>query len=232
MALEVSSQSVGEVTLVRCVGRIAVGEEAEALQRELKEFQKTSKFFVLNLREVNFLDSSGMGILVRFAGTLRAAHGGMKLCNVSEPLLKVLKLTKLDNVLEIYEHELEAVNAFYHQKKQAAVSAEGAQVICIDSSENVLAYLRALLTQHGFSVMSTASAYDARILLKATRPALVILGPHVPGVKNQHFVDAIKDLPVLALGAEFHTGEAGAAAEMLMIRIKTAMNQDSSSAGQ
>ena len=93
----------------------------------------------------------------------------------------------------------------------------------MDSSLNVLAYLRELLAQHGFSPMTTSSAYDARNMLKAARPSLIVLGPNVPGANQDSFQTALKGTPVLDLGAEFHTGEAAAEAESLITRIREAI---------
>ena len=230
MSLEITSQTAGDVTLIRCSGRISIGIEEDSLQAELTEQLKTSKRFVVNLSKVTFLDSSGMGLLVRFASNMRAGSGGLKLCNLNEALVRILRLSKLDKALEIYEQELDAVNSFYQQVNPENSSAEGAKVICIDASVNVLAYLSGLLAGQGFSAVNAATAYDARTLLKAMRPALVVLGPHVPGVNNEHFQQALKGIPVLALGSEFHAGEAGAAAEILMNRIKAAMDLNSRAA--
>lgn len=224
MALQNTFEEFGDVTVVRCSGRIVAGVEMEKLEADLNARVDSCKRFVLNLREVNFLDSSGVGMIVRFAGSTKAAHGATKLCDLSEIVAKVLKLTRLDRVLEIHPTEADAISAFKAKTKQEPAPCEGAKIVCVDASVNVLAYLRGLLTQHGYSVMTSANAYDARNLLKALQPALLILGPEVPGMNLDYFQQAIKGLPVLTLGPEFHANEAGAAAEALMARIKSAMD--------
>ncbi len=218
------------MTLVRCSGRIVAGTEVESLQAHLAERIKLCKRFVINMSEVTFLDSSGIGVLVRFAGTAKSAHGSVKLCNVGEMQARVLKLTRLDKILEMYESEPDALNAFSHQTKQEGGVRDGIKIVCVDASVNVLAYLRELLAQHGYSAMTTANAYDARNLLKALRPALVILGPNVPGCNSDNFQNALQGIPVLELGTEFHAGEAAAEAELLMTRIRAAMDQNSRTA--
>jgi anti-sigma B factor antagonist len=230
MPLKIAFDSAGDVLIVRCSGRIVAGVEVDNLQAELAERTKLSKRVVINMGEVNFLDSSGIGTLVRFAGSTKSAHGGMKLCKLSEMTARVLKLTKLDKVLEIYDGEEAALTAFAHKAKSDVGNRDGVKVLCVDSSLNVLAYLRELLGQHGFSAMTTSSAYDARNMLKAVRPSLIILGPNVPGANQDGFQAALKGTPVLNLGAEFHAGEAAAEAETLMNRIKEAMSPNYKSA--
>lgn len=224
MALQNTFEEVADITIVRCAGRIVAGAEIEKLEAELNSRIETCKRFVLNLREVSFLDSSGVGMIVRFAGTTKSAHGAVKLCELSEIVAKVMKLTRLERVLDIQASESDAIAAFKAKSKQYPAPCEGATIVCVDASINVLAYLRELLTQHGYSVMTSANAYDARNLLKAVQPALVILGPDVPGMNLDHFQQALKGLPVLTLGTEFHANEAGAAAEALIARIKSAMD--------
>ena len=230
MPLKTAFDSEGDVLIVRCSGRIVAGVEVDNLQAELVERTKMNKRVVFNMREVIFLDSSGIGTIVRFAGSTKSAHGGLKLCNLSEMTSRVLKLTRLDKVLEIYESEADALAAFARQAKSDVGNRDGVKVLCVDSSLNVLAYLRELLAQHGFSAMTTSSAYDARNLMKAVRPSLIILGPNVPGADQDGFQSALKGTPVLNLGTEFHAGEAAAEAEALMKRIREAISPNSETA--
>jgi anti-anti-sigma factor len=230
MRFQTSFQEIGDVTVIRCSGRIVAGPEVESFQLALAERIKLCKRFVINMNEVSFLDSSGLGILVRFCGTAKSVHGGVKLCNVGAMQARVLKLTKLDKVLEMYACEADALSAFGQLTKSEVGTRDGIRVVCVDGSLNVLAYLRELLSQHGYSAMTTANAYDARNILKAVRPALVILGPGIPGADNENFQSALKGIPVLALGTEFHTGEAAVEAENLIGRIKTAIEQASKAA--
>jgi anti-anti-sigma factor len=223
MPLQIAFDSVGDVLIVRCSGRIVAGVEVDNLQAELTERTKMNKRLVFNMREVVFLDSSGIGTLVRFAGSTKSAHGGLKFCELSEITARVLKLTRLDKVLDIYASEADALAAFAQQAKSGGANRDGVKILCVDSSLNVLAYLRELLAQHGFSVMTTSSAYDARNMLKAVRPSLIVLGPNVPGADQDSFQAALKGTPVLNLGNEFHAGEAAAEAESLMKRIQEAM---------
>ena len=230
MPLQIATQSVGDVLIIRCSGRIVAGIEVDSFEAELADRTKNDKRIVLNLEQVSFLDSSGIGTIVRFAGITKSARGGLKLCCLSPITARVLKMTRLEKVLDICADESAAVNAFATQSNRSDATQDGTKIVCVDASLNVLAYLRELLSQHGFAAMTTSSAYDARNLLKAVRPALVILGPHVPGAENESFQNALKGVATLALGADFHAGEAAAEAEILMKRIKEAMEMNRNSA--
>jgi DNA-binding response OmpR family regulator len=94
-------------------------------------------------------------------------------------------------------------------------------VLCIDQSANVLAYLRELLSRAGYSVLTNNNLRDAMILLRATRPGLAILGPSLRGAPGaeETFRNACA-APVLELGDEFSTLEAGQAASELLEKIR------------
>ena len=230
MPLQIATQSVGDVLIIRCSGRIVAGIEVDSFEAELSARTKNDKRIVLNMEGVSFLDSSGIGTIVRFAGITKSARGGLKLCKLSPVTERVFRLTRLEKVLDICPDESSAVNAFAIQNAQTGAVPDGKKVVCVDASVNVLAYLRELLSQHGFAAMTTSSAYDARNLIKAVRPVLVILGPHVPGAENESFQSALKGVPTLALGNDFHAGEAAAEAEILMNRIKEAIEMNRNAA--
>src|SRR6267143_780982 len=79
MQLILKTQKLGDVAVIRCQGRIATGDEVRALQLEFEKLMQTTKKFVLQLAEVNCIDSVGLGALVRFFGVLRNARGGLRL---------------------------------------------------------------------------------------------------------------------------------------------------------
>src|SRR4051794_40859682 len=81
MPLSVQSRPVGDVTVITCRGRIIEGPESAALQEHVG-VQSHDRCIVLNLCEVDFIDSSGLGLLVRLLTRCRAAGGDLKLCAV------------------------------------------------------------------------------------------------------------------------------------------------------
>ena len=112
MQLTLQSHNVGEVVVVRCRGRIVSGDEVRFLQLELDKLTELTKNVVLQLAEVSYLDSGGLGALVRIFGVLRAAGGDLKLCQLSPFVDQVLQATNLLNVFHPYASEKEAIEAF------------------------------------------------------------------------------------------------------------------------
>ncbi len=86
MKLICKSHQVGDVVVIRCVGRIVAGEESLPLRLEIEKSLLETKRFVLHLAGVAYIDSGGLGALVRPLGTLRSARGDLKLWQPS-PLL-------------------------------------------------------------------------------------------------------------------------------------------------
>ena len=229
MPLSLNTREVGRVTIVRCSGRIASGE-TEVLHLHIVDLLRDRSDIVLHLGEVVFVDSNGLGMLVRLMTSTRSARGDLKLCQVPEAVHKVLKITSLTTLFDIHDSEENAVLAFYHRHAAPArVAQTGLTVLCIDQSANVLAYLRELLGHGGYNVLTSNSLRDGMILLRATRPGLALLGPSPRGAPGAE--EAFRSAcaaPVIELGKEFSTLEAGQAATELLEKIR-ALNSPGSS---
>ena len=119
MQLILQSQNIEDVAVVRCQGRIVAGAEADALRRELENLTRVRKKVVLQLADVGFIDSAGLGALVRLFGVLQNAGGGLKLCQLSPFVLQVLQATNLLGVFHTYSSENEAVEAFSERPRSA-----------------------------------------------------------------------------------------------------------------
>ena len=221
MPLSLNTREVGKVTIVRCSGRIASGE-TNALHLHVTDLLRDRSEIVLHLGEIVFIDSSGLGMLVRLLTSTRSARGDLKLCQVPEVVHHVLKMTHLITLFDTHESEEQAVLAFYRRQAAPARTPQtGLTVLCVDQSANVLAYLRELLGRAGYHVFTNNSLRDALILMRATRPDLAILGPSLRGAPGaeQIFRSACA-APVLELGEEFSTLEAGQAASELLEKIR------------
>jgi anti-sigma B factor antagonist len=224
MALQVESRHVGKVTVMKCAGRIVAGHESEHLHSEFSKLMEEHKHFVLHLGEVNFVDSSGLGLLVRLAATARTARGDLKLCNVTKEVAHTLTMTNLNRLLEVQESEVDAVSAFY-QRGNAKEGAfpKGKTVVCVEQSANVLAYVREVLRHAGYDPLTTRNISDARILIKAARPAVVILGPNVMvhgGEKSDALRHILGGIPTIELGSAFSTLDAAEAARQVLEQVK------------
>jgi anti-sigma B factor antagonist len=228
LLLSLDTREVGRVTIVRCNGRIVAGGESESLRAHVAWLLHTRRSIVLNLGEVRFIDSSGLGTMVRAHASTRQARGELKLCDVPENVRKVLEMTRLTTVFDAHESEEKAVAAFYRPGVRAETPAPtGRRVLCLDSNADVLAYLRELLQRAGYDVQSSCRVSDALLLMRVTHFDLLMVGPDrtASPASPQSFRDACASLPVIELGSEFSTqdaGEAGAALlEMIAARLET-----------
>ena len=221
MPLEVDVRRLGDVTLLKCKGRIVAGDESQILQRQVTELLPSDRQFVLHLGEVSFVDSSGLGLLVRLAGVTRAARGDVKLCSVGRDVAHTLNITNLKTILEMHETEVEAVRAFYERSHhQDATSRSGKKILCVDQSEDVLALLRELLRHAGYAPVTTANLFDARVLAKATKPALVLMGPNITAENASALQHAVSGTPALVLDNTFSNLDAGEGAKQVLAAVK------------
>jgi anti-sigma B factor antagonist len=222
MRLSLDTREVGRVTIVQCNGRIVAGGESESLRAHVAWLLHDRRSIVLHLGEVGFIDSSGLGTIVRTLTSTRQARGDMKLCNVPEHVRKILELSHLTKLFDTHESEEKAVAAFYHPGARAETAAlSGRSVLCLDSNADVLAYLRELLRSAGYDVHTSGHLRDALILMRVTRFDLLLLGAEVSGAPTaqQAFQSACASLPVIELGSDFSTRDAGEAGAGLLEKI-------------
>src|ERR1700686_918832 len=179
MQLSLQNQKIGDIVVIRCQGRIVVGTEITSLQHELEKLTQLTKKVVLHLGEVSFIDSVGLGALVRQFGVLRAKGGDLKLCQVSPFLLQVLQVTNLLRIFPIYASEAEAIQAFSKgpQFREETSGTSKTKIVCTDTSHDLLAYLSALLKRSGYEVFTTRNPSDAVMFVKVTSPRVLICGP-------------------------------------------------------
>lgn len=111
MNLKIDTHVVEGVTVMSGHGRVMFGEEATALRDSLKEALKKTPKLVLNLSEVTYIDSGGLGMLVGVYSSARAAGADIKLTGLGQRLRDVLQITKLATVFEVFDTEQEALAA-------------------------------------------------------------------------------------------------------------------------
>jgi anti-sigma B factor antagonist len=117
MQLRMSTRSMEGVLVVDCSGRVVFGEESAGLRDTVKKLLAQSPKVVLNLREVNYIDSGGLGTLVSLYTSARNAGGAVKLASLSRRVGDLLQLTKLVTIFEVFDDEEAAAKSF---KKDAA----------------------------------------------------------------------------------------------------------------
>ena len=113
MNLRVSTRQVDGVNIVDCNGRITFGEGSVILRDTVKDLlAKGNKKILLNLGEVNYIDSSGIGELVSAYTTARNQGGELKLLNLTKKVHDLLQITKLYTVFDVKDDETAAVKSF------------------------------------------------------------------------------------------------------------------------
>jgi anti-sigma B factor antagonist len=113
MPLKIDTREVAHVTILDIEGRIVLGDEIHDLREAVRDLIKQDKKkIILNLANVDYIDSSGVGELVGCFTTVRNAGGELKLLNLTQKVHDVLHVTKLYTVFDIREDEFTAVKSF------------------------------------------------------------------------------------------------------------------------
>jgi anti-sigma B factor antagonist len=113
MQLKLTKRTVDGILAFECNGRIVFGDESSLLRKEVKKaIADGAKRIVLNLGEINYIDSGGLGTLVALHTTAHNAGGTIKLANLTKRVGDLLQVTKLLTVFEVYGSEYEALEAF------------------------------------------------------------------------------------------------------------------------
>jgi anti-sigma B factor antagonist len=111
--MNITTREVSHVTIVDIKGRITLGDETERLRETVRNLiSEGKKKIILNLADVDFIDSSGVGELVSSFTAVRNAGGDLKLLNLTKKVQDVLNVTKLYTVFDVKEDEFTAVKSF------------------------------------------------------------------------------------------------------------------------
>ena len=113
MSVKLSTRQVGDVTVIDAVGRITLGEGASTFRDTIRDLAaKGDKKLLLNLSEVSYIDSSGIGELVSGFTTVTNHGGQLKLVGLTKRVKDLLQITKLYTVFDVYDAETSAVRSF------------------------------------------------------------------------------------------------------------------------
>jgi len=222
MQLRLESRPVGEVLIVQCHGRIVAGNEVFTLHSHVGDSIDKYGDIVLQLDHVEFLDSSGLGALVRLMHAARSKGGDIKLSGMPPNIRKVLQLTNLLAQFEAYDSVEEAITAAYLGSRYSRGKAGDARprLLCVFESIDVCTFLREVLCSAGYNALTTLSVNDARILLKATKAKLVIISSRVQTMHGKPTSKALEEIDptisVIVLDENFATQDPGEAAEKLL----------------
>jgi anti-sigma B factor antagonist len=113
MSMKVATRQVDGVTILDLSGRITLGEGSVTLRDAVHDvLAKGSKKILLNLENINYIDSSGIGELVSGFTSVRNAGGELKLLNLTKKVHDLLQITKLYTVFDIWDNEASAITSF------------------------------------------------------------------------------------------------------------------------
>jgi anti-sigma B factor antagonist len=216
---------VGEVVVLACSGKIAGGSEANDLQQVIAGLLPLEPHVVLNVAEVTALDSAGVGLLVRCMHRTRNASGDLKLCCVPTRIAEVLRITRLAGIFDVHGGEDEAIAAFYAPSRLADARPRlGYDVLCVDDSDDVLAYVCEVLRQAGYRVMPCGNVSDAAVLLKVSRPRVIVVGAgaraRLDSVRANASHQAGSAVAILELPVAFASREPEESSRELLARMR------------
>lgn len=113
MSAKLNTRQVGDVSVVDVSGRITLGEGSSALRDCLRDLMaQNNKKILLNLSDVSYIDSSGIGELVSGFTTVANSGGTLKLLGLTRRVKDLLQITKLYTVFDVHEEEAHAIRAF------------------------------------------------------------------------------------------------------------------------
>jgi anti-sigma B factor antagonist len=113
MALRIDAKDSGGVTVLTLAGRVTLGDESNQLRSKIKELlAQGKKRMVLDLGEVSYIDSAGLGTLVAAYTSARNDGGEIRLANVTKKFGELLNITKLVTIFNVHESVADALKSF------------------------------------------------------------------------------------------------------------------------
>lgn len=113
MSVKLTTRQVGEVIVIDAAGRITLGEGSSTFRDTIKDLvTKGNKKILLNLADVTYIDSSGIGELVSGFTTVSNAGGHLKLLNLTKRIHDLLQITKLYTIFDVSDDEAHALAGF------------------------------------------------------------------------------------------------------------------------
>lgn len=118
MPLEIHQREVENILLLDLIGRLVAGPDAVDFRSAIASFASRGKINVIvNLKDVSYIDSTGLGTLVYAHSELEKAGGAIKLLHLSRRSAELLILTKLSTVFEMFDDEQAAINSFFPDRE-------------------------------------------------------------------------------------------------------------------
>ena len=114
MPLEINRRDAEGVIILDLRGRLVQGPEVTALREQFNELEgEQVKSVILNFKQIDFIDSTGLGMLVAVQSQMEKAGGAVRLLSLSKRGAELMVLTKLSTVFQIFDDEQAAINSFF-----------------------------------------------------------------------------------------------------------------------
>ncbi len=111
--MKIETRTIGDIKVLDCSGKITLGEGTMTVRNTVRDILKSDgKKIILNLGDVNYIDSSGIGELVSTYTTVTNSGGQLKLLNLTKKIQELLAITKLLTVFQVFENEQAALASF------------------------------------------------------------------------------------------------------------------------
>src|ERR1700722_4834737 len=114
MGLEIAEREREGVTLMDLKGRITLGDEVSLFRGAFEKLAALQEpKLILNMKAVDYVDSTGLGALVMCSTRFGNAKGVVKLVNVNRRNIELMVMTKIDTIFEVFDDETDAINSFF-----------------------------------------------------------------------------------------------------------------------
>ena len=114
MSLDIAQKEREGITVLILTGRITAGDDVSKFREEAEKVLQTPEpKLILNLKGVDYIDSTGLGALVMCSTGVRKAGGAVRLVHLNRRNMELLVMTKIDTIFEAFDDETEAVNSFF-----------------------------------------------------------------------------------------------------------------------
>jgi anti-sigma B factor antagonist len=118
MSIEIQQREHEGITILDLKGRLTVGEEVSRFRERLQKLIDSGhRNIVLNMEQVDYIDSTGLGALVMAYTSMQRAGGKIKLLNLTRRSIELLVMTKLTTIFEVFNDEQSAINSFFPDRE-------------------------------------------------------------------------------------------------------------------
>jgi anti-sigma B factor antagonist len=118
MSIEIQQREREGINVLDLNGRLTVGGEVSTFRERLQKLIDSARTnIILNLKDVDYIDSTGLGALVMSYTSLQRAGGKIKLLNLSRRGIELLVMTKLTTIFEVFDDEQNAINSFFPDRE-------------------------------------------------------------------------------------------------------------------